>query len=71
MNIGFRPTFERKHEVVLEAHILNFNRDIYGKKFKVSFLKRLREEKKFESKEALIHQMELDKRIAYDMVSMQ
>jgi riboflavin kinase / FMN adenylyltransferase len=71
MNIGYRPTFERKHELVLEVHILNFNRDIYGKQFKVSFLKRLREEKKFESKDALIHQMELDKRIASEMVAVQ
>jgi riboflavin kinase/FMN adenylyltransferase len=71
MNIGYRPTFEHKHELVLEVHILNFNRDIYGRQFKVSFLKRLREEKKFESKEALIHQMELDKIIATDAASMQ
>ncbi len=69
MNIGYRPTFERKHELVLEVHILNFNRDIYGKPFKISFLKRLREEKKFESKEALVHQMELDKKTATEMAN--
>ena len=64
MNIGYRPTFENKHELVPEVHILNFDRDIYGKYFKVEFLKRLRNEKKFESKEALIHQIEIDKNIA-------
>ncbi len=69
MNIGYRPTFEHKHELVLEVHILNFNRDIYGKKFKVSFLKRLREEKKFESKEALIHQIETDKKIGLELAN--
>lgn len=69
MNIGYRPTFENKHEMVLEVHILNFSRDIYGKEFKVSFLRRLREEKKFESKEALVHQIETDKKIALDLIN--
>lgn len=62
MNIGYRPTFENKHELVLEVHILNFDRDIYGQYFKVEFLRRLRNEKKFESKEDLIHQIEADKK---------
>ena len=66
MNIGFRPTFENKHELVPEVHILNFDRDIYGKYFKVEFLKRLRNEKKFESKEDLIHQIEADKKEAQE-----
>ena len=69
MNIGYRPTFENKHEIVLEVHVLNFSRDIYGKEFKVSFLRRLREEKKFESKEALIHQIETDKKLAMEFVN--
>jgi len=61
MNIGYRPTFENKHELVLEVHLLNFDRDIYGKYLKVEFLNRLRDEKRFESKEALISQIEIDK----------
>ena len=68
MNIGFRPTFENKHEVVSEVHILNFDRDIYGKYFKVEFLKRLRNEKKFETKEDLIHQIEADKKEAQKFI---
>ena len=64
MNIGYRPTFENKHELVLEVHLLNFNRDIYGKSMTIEFLKRLREEIKFESKDSLIHQIEMDKKIA-------
>ena len=68
MNIGFRPTFENKHELVPEVHILNFDRDIYGKYFKVEFLKRLRNEKKFESKEDLIHQIEADKKEAQKFI---
>jgi riboflavin kinase / FMN adenylyltransferase len=69
MNIGYRPTFENKHELVLETHILNFNRDIYGKILRIEFLKRLRDEKKFESKESLIHQIELDKKTAQQILS--
>lgn len=68
MNIGYRPTFENKHELVLEVHILNFNRDIYGRSIEVEFLKRLRDEVKFESKEALIHQIEMDKNIAQGII---
>jgi len=68
MNIGYRPTFENKHELVLEVHILNFDRDIYGKSLGVNFLKRLRDEKKFDSKEALIHQIETDKETAQHII---
>lgn len=64
MNLGYRPTFENKHELVPEANILDFDRDIYGEKIKVEFLKFIREERKFESKEALIHQIEMDKNLA-------
>jgi len=64
MNIGIRPTFENKHEQVLEVHLLNFNRDVYGKNLRVEFIKRLRDEKKFSSKEDLIKQMQTDKQLA-------
>ena len=69
MNIGTRPTFENKPEQVLEAHILNFNRDIYGKKLRIEFIKRLRDEIKFASKEDLIKQMHIDKQLAADVFS--
>jgi riboflavin kinase/FMN adenylyltransferase len=64
MNVGFRPTFENIHELVIEVHILNFNRDIYGVSLSVEVFKRLRDEKRFESKEALVHQIENDKETA-------
>jgi riboflavin kinase / FMN adenylyltransferase len=69
MNIGYRPTFENKHELVLETHILNFSGDIYGKTLKIEFLKRLRDEKKFESRDALIHQIEYDKNVAQRIIN--
>ena len=67
MNIGIRPTFENKQEQVLEVHLLNFNRDIYGKNLRIEFIKRLRDEKKFDSKEDLIKQMQSDKQLAADV----
>lgn len=46
-NIGFRPTFG-KNSLLIESHIFDFNSEVYGKKLRVEFLSRLRDEKKFE-----------------------
>ena len=62
MNIGVRPTFEDSNKVIIEVHLLDFEKNIYGEKIKVNLLKRLRDEKKFESKEELIYQIERDKK---------
>lgn len=64
MNIGVRPTFGDVNSVQLEVHIFDFNEDIYGKDITLHFLKRLRPEKKFESKEELIYQINKDKKDA-------
>jgi len=61
MNIGLRPTFKDTKIVLSEVHILNFNEDIYGKRISVEFIDRIRDEKKFGSKEELIKQIEIDK----------
>lgn len=58
-NIGFNPTFDQK-ELNVETYILDFDEDLYGWKIKVEFIKRLRDELKFESKDALIEQMRRD-----------
>ncbi len=52
MNIGFNPTFDDK-TLSLEVHILNFNRDIYGKRLGIYFIERLRDEKRFANIEEL------------------
>ncbi len=65
-NIGVRPTFEEVDGFMsadkfrIEAHLFNFNRDIYGQEIKVEFLERLRDEIKFESPDLLIKQIEND-----------
>lgn len=69
MNIGLRPTFGDTLELVIEVHLLNFNRDIYDADLVIDFKKRLRDEKKFESKEELIHQIEEDKIKALEFIN--
>jgi riboflavin kinase/FMN adenylyltransferase len=42
---------------LIEAYLLDFDRDIYGTQLRLEFLKRLRGEKRFESVDALVEQM--------------
>ncbi|MEE9558914.1 MAG: bifunctional riboflavin kinase/FAD synthetase [Candidatus Brocadiales bacterium] len=61
-NIGSRPTFEPKDaEEVVEVHILDFNRSLYGRDLEVEFLFKIREEMRFEDAGALRVQMEKDR----------
>jgi len=64
-NIGKNPTFNEK-DLTVETHILDFNEMIYFKKIKIEFIKKLRDEIKFDSKESLIKQLNKDKKIAVD-----
>ena len=59
MNIGTRPTFDG-HEQTLEVHIFHFDRDLYGQPLSVEFVARLREERRFDSMEALREQLKQD-----------
>jgi riboflavin kinase/FMN adenylyltransferase len=61
MNMGYRPTLTAGLTHVREVNIFDFNRDIYGEEITIRFLKKLREEKKFTSKEELILQLNKDK----------
>ncbi len=64
-NIGRRPTFEKKnHSSVIETHILDFDRDIYGQAIEISFLKKLRAEVAFPSGQELRQQVLRDERMA-------
>lgn len=58
-NIGFRPTFGRG-EISFESVLLDASRDLYGRSLEVFFLKRLRPERKFRSRQALTHRIGLD-----------
>jgi riboflavin kinase/FMN adenylyltransferase len=63
MNIGFRPTVGGSGQTI-EIHLLDFDGDLYGKKIQVGVLKRLRDEKKFESVEQLGEQISKDEKAA-------
>ncbi|MFH0702964.1 MAG: bifunctional riboflavin kinase/FAD synthetase [bacterium] len=60
INIGRRPTFNDLKTSLTEVHILDFNENIYNKEIEVSFLKKLRNEKKFSSENELKKQIKLD-----------
>ena len=60
INVGKRPTVDNLENDLVEVHILEFNKDIYGKNIQVSFLEKLREEKKFESLNELKAQIKRD-----------
>jgi riboflavin kinase/FMN adenylyltransferase len=60
-NIGIRPTFEKQDVLPrLEAHLLDFEGDLYGKKLTISFVARLRDEQRFPNVEALVAQIQAD-----------
>lgn len=64
LNIGRRPTFLRKKsaeiEPVIEVHIFDFKDKIYGKDLEIEFIKKIRQERKFPSRRALIKRIKLD-----------
>jgi len=53
VNIGFRPTVEKTKKAVLEAHIINFRKDILGKTIEIIFMEKVRNEHKFSSLDKL------------------
>jgi len=59
VNIGVRPTFGEQ-ELVIEAHLLDFNGSLYGRRMRLAFVGRLREERKFPGVEALREQIGRD-----------
>ncbi len=60
INYGARPTFNESG-VILEAHLLDFNGDLYKKTIDVEFIDYLRDIVKFSSKDELINQLQKDK----------
>ncbi len=58
-NIGYNPTFG-ENELVVETHIFDFNKDIYGQPIRLNLLRYLRGEMKFNSIEELSAQIQKD-----------
>lgn len=67
-NIGMRPTFHESARSI-EAHIFDFNRDIYDRTIRLELIERVRPERKFESGEALGQQITLDLQRAREILA--
>ena len=68
VNIGFRPTFafavKGNAGPIIEVHIFDFSKSIYGSEPEIIFIDKIRNEKKFSSKEELIKQIKIDEKKA-------
>jgi riboflavin kinase / FMN adenylyltransferase len=60
VSVGVRPTFETGRGELIEAYLLDFHADLYGHQLSLEFLARLRGERRFDTREALIAQMHRD-----------
>jgi len=61
LNIGVRPTIDGVQKTI-EVHIFDFDQDVYGEEVSVEFMKWIRDERKFDSLEALKQQLVQDKK---------
>jgi riboflavin kinase/FMN adenylyltransferase len=69
LNIGCRPTLDNGSDTSIEAHLFDFEGDLYGQTLSLFFIARLREECRFTSEEALAQQLQLDKQAALQVLS--
>lgn len=60
LNWGMRPTVNNTIKPIAEAHIINFNENLYGKKVRLEVIKKIRDEKKFENLDELKAQINKD-----------
>jgi riboflavin kinase/FMN adenylyltransferase len=60
VNVGVRPTFETGRGLLVEAHLIDFDGDLYGRILRIAFISRLRGERRFPEVEGLIAQMHRD-----------
>lgn len=59
-NVGFNPTVSNNHNLKIEFHLLDYKGDLYGQTLRFEFFQKLRDEKRFGSKEELRLQIEKD-----------
>ena len=60
VNVGVRPTFQTGRGLLVEAFLLDFSGDIYGRELRLDFLERLRGERRFDDVDTLVEQMHRD-----------
>ena len=67
-NIGHRPTVSSNNARTIETNIFGFEEDIYGLDIKVTFLQKIRDEKKFDSLDDLKNQLENDRDACLEVI---
>jgi riboflavin kinase/FMN adenylyltransferase len=67
VNVGVRPMFGTGRELLVEAHVIDFDGDLYGHNLRVAFVERLRGERRFPTVEDLIAQMHRDVETAREL----
>ncbi|MBI5893869.1 MAG: bifunctional riboflavin kinase/FAD synthetase [Deltaproteobacteria bacterium] len=68
VNIGTNPTFENGDNINIEVHIMDFNRSLYGKRLKIHFVQRIRDEIKFKTVDELVKQIKRDVKKANSII---
>jgi riboflavin kinase/FMN adenylyltransferase len=67
VNVGVRPTFETGRGLLVEAYLIDFDGDLYGRTLRIAFISRLRGERRFPGVEELIAQMRRDVEAAREL----
>jgi riboflavin kinase / FMN adenylyltransferase len=60
VNVGVRPTFQTGRGLLVEAHLIGFDGELYGETLRIAFIERMRGERRFETVDALVEQMRRD-----------
>lgn len=63
-NVGSRPSFKKEKSVSIEVHLFDVDENLYGKMMRVEFLKKIRRERIFVSRQALVDQLHHDEQLA-------
>lgn len=71
LNLGIRPTFNEKptHKPIMEIHLFDVSKQLYGKDIEVFFVSRIRAERRFSSREELARNIDRDTRKARDILA--
>ncbi|MDD3899109.1 MAG: bifunctional riboflavin kinase/FAD synthetase [Syntrophomonadaceae bacterium] len=71
VNIGSKPTFHEEYPISIEAHLIDFDDDIYGEEMRLYFIDKIRDERRFNNVEELVGQITRDRDRAKQIVSSQ
>jgi riboflavin kinase/FMN adenylyltransferase len=59
-SLGVRPSIDGGGEPLLEAHLFDFDGDLYGRRIEIEFVQKLRDEAKFDDLDAMVRQIDRD-----------